>query len=67
MPVQLNPVVQVKQPDKIELDQWPTLPILRTYLQAIYAAWHVFTGGADHAEEFAKLAEKMAKGTEKEF
>ena len=44
-PAQPNMIVPVKQPDKIELDHWPTLPMLRTYLQATYAAWRVLTGG----------------------
>ena len=55
-------IFQVKQPDKIELDHWPTLPMLRTYLQATYAAWRVLTGGADHAEDYLRVAEKSAKG-----
>ena len=67
MPLQPNLLVSVKQPDKIELENWPSLPMLRSYLQALYAAWRVLTGGGDHAEDYMRLAEEKARGTEAEF
>ena len=60
-------IVQVKQPDKIELDNWPTLPMLRPYLQHTYAAWRVLTGGADHAEDYLRVAERKAKESDIEY
>ena len=43
-PAQPNLIVLVKQPDRIELDNWPSLPMLRNYLQATYAAWRILPG-----------------------
>ena len=57
----------VKLPDKIELDHWPVLPMFRTSLISSYAFWRVLTGGADHTEEYMRMAGLKAKVTEKEF
>ena len=67
MPAQPNLLVSVKQPEKVELEHWPTLPNLRPYLQNTYASWRILTGGGDHAEEYMRKAEAMARGPEKLF
>ena len=41
--------------------------MLRAWLQGVYGAWRVLTGGEDHAEDYLRVAETMAKGTEAEF
>ena len=67
MPAQPNLLISVKQPDKVELEQWPTLPNLRPYLQNTYASWRILTGGGDPAETYLHLAESKAKGPERQF
>ena len=67
MSAQPNLSISVKQPDKVELEPWPTLPNLRPYLQNTYAAWRILTGGGDHAESYLRLAESKAKGPERQF
>ena len=67
MPAQPNLLISVKQPERAELKHWPTLPNLRPYLQNTYASWRILTGGGDHAENYLRIAEAKAKGTEKQF
>ena len=67
MPAQPNLMISVKQPDNIELEQWPQLPNLRPYLQNTYASWRILTGGGDHAETYLRLAEQKCKGPERLF
>ena len=59
--------VSIKQPDRIDLSAWPTLPAVRSYLANLYQSWRVLTAGGDHAEWYLEKAEKAARGTEEQY
>ncbi len=61
-------VVSVRQPEKMSLMGWPTLPQLRAWLQHLRQAWRVLTSGGEHAELWLEkaidLAQKVKVDTE---
>ena len=59
--------VSIKQPDRISLNQWPSLPQVRSYLASTYQAWRVLTSSGDHAEFYFERAEAAARGSDQQF
>ena len=61
-------VISVRQPEKVSLLSWPTLPGLRAWLQHLRQAWRVLTSGGEHAELWLEkaidLAQKIKVDTE---
>ena len=57
MPAQPNLLVSVKQPERVDLEHWPTLPNHRPCLQNTYASWRILTDGGDHAENYLRGGE----------
>ena len=56
-------VVTVRQPEKMSLLGWPTLPQLRAWLQHLRQAWRVLTCGGEHAELWLERAIDLAQKT----
>ena len=65
---QPNFIVSVRQPEKITLQPWPSLPGVRAWLQYTCQAWRVLTSGGDHSESYLRRVEDGAKvKTDTEF
>ena len=61
MVAQPNLVVSIKQPDRIQLDMWPSLAQQRNWCQKTRQAWRVLTSGGDHAEQYIQKGIDAAK------
>ena len=58
---QPNLVVSIRQPDKMILQPWPTLPGVRAWMQGTQQAWKVLTAGGFHAEAYLEKAVEAVK------
>ena len=59
--------VSIKQPGRISLNPWPTLPLVRSCLASTYQAWRVLTSGGHHAEFYLERAEQAARSSDQQF
>ena len=55
--------ISVRQPEKISLLSWPSLPQLRAWLQHLRQSWRVLTCGGEHAEVWLEKAIELAQKT----
>ena len=61
MVTQPNLLVSIKQPDRIQLDMWPSVAQQRNWCQKTRQAWRVLTSGGDHAEQYIQKRIDAAK------
>ena len=64
IPRQIGLQIQVRHAERADVPAWPRFPLIRAYLQSLYAGWRVLTAGGDHAKEHLQVAEDAARGIE---
>ena len=55
--------ISVRQPEKMSLLAWPSLPQFRAWLQHLRQSWRVLTCGREHAELWLEKATELAQKT----